>query len=519
MPDPRPVLVAERFSKSFGGTAALRGVDLAVDPGEIHGLVGRNGSGKSTLIKLLAGYHAPDSPDARLTLRDRPVPLPVDPAKTRELGLHFIHQDLGLVPTLSVMENMRVRHYGAGLLGWISWRRERAAVRAALREFGLDASPDTQVSSLSSVERALLAIARALTELRGDGRSGVLVLDEPTAYLSRDAVERLFQAIQSVARRGTAVIFVSHRLDEITRLTDRVSVLRDGTLIGTVDTARTAEADLIEMILGRSLDDLYPDHHAAEAETWMSVERLSGRVVTDVALDLRQGEILGLTGLVGMGHEEVPYLLVGASRPSLGVLRTGDRVLQVERLTPRAARGLGMALLPGDRQNGSGVGALTVGDNVSLPVLSTYFRRGVLRHRRRDASVTGLLETYGVRPARPEMRLDELSGGNQQKALLAKWLQCAPALLLLDEPTQGVDVGAKKDIFAHISAVAEAGTAVVISSSEYEDLARLCDRVAVFRKGRVAAVLRGADLTEERIVEQSYRTALAAKGASSEGAS
>jgi ribose transport system ATP-binding protein len=513
----RTALAAKRLSKSFGGTVALRDVDFAVREGEIHGVVGRNGSGKSTLIKILAGYHAPDPPHGELLVRGARVALPLNPASTRELGLHFIHQDLGLLPNLSVTENMRVGQYRTGPAGKISWRRERAAVRAALAAFGLDLNVDAPVSSLTSVERALLAIARALGELRGRGRGGVLVLDEPTAYLSGDAVDRLFSAIREVARAGTAVIFVSHRLDEIRILTDRVSVLRDGELIGTVDTFDIAEAELISMMLGRSLDDLYPDPHAGETDTWMAVERLSGTTAKDVSLDLRRGEILGLTGLIGMGHEEVPYLLVGAEPATSGTIRSDRRTLDVKRMTPRAARELGMALLPADRQHASGVGGLTVAENVSLPVLGTYFCGGRLRHRRRDAAVARLLAAYGVRPARPDAKLGELSGGNQQKALLAKWLQRAPELLLVHEPTLGVDVGAKKEVFAQIRAVASGGSCVVISSTEYEDLAHLCTRVVVFRQGRVVAVLSGQELSEERIVERCYRTSVRSGATTSDG--
>jgi ribose transport system ATP-binding protein len=498
-------LTTKGLSKSFGGAVALRGVDLVVEEGEVHGLVGRNGSGKSTLIKVLAGYHAPD-PGGELEVGGRTVPLPVNPAKTRDLGLHFIHQDLGLIPTLSITENMRVGRFQTRRGRRISWRRERAVVRAALARFGMDVNPEAPVSSLTSVERALLAIARALDGVRRQDGGEVLLLDEPTPYLSRDAVEYLFAAMRQIASAGTAVVFVSHRLDEIKAVTDRVSVLRDGELIGTVETAGTAESELIGMILGRSLDDLYPTQGGAEGDPWMAVEGLAGRTVRNLSLDVRRGEILGLTGLIGMGHEEVPYLLVGAGSARAGVLRVPQRTTEMSKITPRTARELGIALLPADRQGASGVASRTVAENVSLPVLGTYFHRGVLRHRSRDAAIAGLLATYGVRPALPDAKLGELSGGNQQKALLAKWLQCEPELLLLHEPTQGVDVGAKKEIFGHIRAMADHGSSVVISSSEYEDLAHLCSRIAVFRHGRVATVLSGQGLSEERIVEQCYRT-------------
>ncbi|MEA2386598.1 MAG: ribose transport system ATP-binding protein [Thermoleophilaceae bacterium] len=499
-----PALAIKGLSKAFGGAVALRDVDFAVDRGEVHGLLGSNGSGKSTLIKVLAGYHEPD-PGAELTIAGRPVSLPLDPAKTRQLGLHFIHQDLGLIPGLSVTENMRVGQFRTNRAGKISWRRERAAVSAALERVGLDVSPSARVSSLTPADRALLAIARVFDEMRGDTPDGVLFLDEPTAYLSADGVERLFAGLRQVASGGMAVVLVTHRLDEVKALTERVSVLRDGKLVATAATADHTEASLIQLILGRSLDDLYPSDDGTEGNTWMTVEHLSGRTTQELSLDFRRGEILGLTGLLGMGHEEVPYLLIGAQRATNGTLRMDETSTEISGMSPRRAKAIGVVLVPADRQGAGCVASLTTADNVSLPVLGEYFRRGALRRQPRDAAVAGLLSAYAVRPVQPGRKLGELSGGNQQKAVLAKWLQCEPSLLLLHEPTQGVDVGAKKEIFAHVKAVANSGASVVISSSEYEDLAHLCSRVAVFRHGRVVSVLSGGDLSKERIIEQCYR--------------
>jgi ribose transport system ATP-binding protein len=332
----------------------------------------------------------------------------------------------------------------------------------------------------------------------------VLFLDEPTAYLSADGVERLFGGLRQVASSGTAVVLVSHRLDEVKALTERVSVLRDGQLVATAATADHTEASLIEMILGRSLEDLYPGDDGAEGDTWMSVDGLSGRTTQELSLEVRRGEILGLTGLLGMGHEEVPYLLIGAQRARAGTLRMDENSTEISAMTPRRAKDLGVVLVPADRQGAGCVASLTTADNVSLPILGEYFRRGALRRQPRDVAVSRLLSAYAVRPVQPARKLGELSGGNQQKAVLAKWLQCDPSLLLLHEPTQGVDVGAKKDIFAHVKTVANSGASVVISSSEYEDLAHLCSRVAVLRHGRVVSVLSGRDLSKERIIEQCY---------------
>jgi ribose transport system ATP-binding protein len=499
-----PALEAIRLSKSFGGVTVLDAVSFALAPGEILGLVGCNGSGKSTLIKILSGYHEPD-PGGVLKIAGREVTFPLAPGQAHRLGLSFVHQDLGLVPRLTVLENMRVGRFQTAA-GWrIQWRREREAVRAALERFGLSIAPDTPVSDLPAVDRALVAIIRAVGDVEGQG-GGVLVLDEPTAYLPRDGVDRLFRAVRQVAAAGTSVIFVSHHLEEITALTTRIAVVRDGALVGIVPTAQASEAQLIELILGRKLEESYPHVPSSLTEVRLAVEHLSGHVARDVSFQVRRGEVLGLTGLVGMGHEEVPYLLFGAAHAVGGTMRIGDATLPAADMSPRQAVQSGIALLPADRQHASGVSSLTLKENVTLPVLDTFYHGGLLRQYREIAHAAGLIRTYDVRPPILTRRLETLSGGNQQKALLAKWLQRRPPVLLLHEPTQGVDVGARREIFAQIRQAAAGGSAVVLCSTEYEDLAHMCDRVLVFRYGRMVAEISGETLTEDRIVEQCYAT-------------
>ena len=283
--------------------------------------MGSNGSGKSTLIKILSGYHAPD-PGGSLKVRGQDVPLPVPPDRATRVGLSFVHQDLGLIPQLSVLENLRVGRFTSHP-GWrISWREERATVRAALERFDLDVSPETKVQRLSSIERVLLAVVRAFSDLE-HAPGGVLLLDEPTAYLPRDGVDRLFAAVRRAAAEGAGVVFVSHRLEEIGMLTNSVSVLRDGRLVGTAETATLTEPDLVEMIVGSKITTATFDPQS-EGEILLRTHAVSGRVAQDVTLELHRGEVLGLTGLMGMGHEEVPYLLFGAE-PGNGRARTRRR--------------------------------------------------------------------------------------------------------------------------------------------------------------------------------------------------
>ena len=490
------------LSKAFGATQALDDVNLEVTPGQIHGLVGRNGSGKSTLIKILSGYHAPDA--GTLELGGKALSLPLPASEAYRHGLAFVHQDLGLLPELSVMENVRIGRFSTGR-GWrIKWEEERRLVADALERFGVRVSPDTLVGALREVDRALVAIVRGLVDLRAH-QHGILVLDEPTAYLPRDSVEQLFATVRNVATAGTAVIFVSHRLDEVMSLAHRTTVLRDGRVVGTLDTAESSEEQLIELILGGELQDFYPEPSATGPKVAVHIADLSGAVAKSVSFDVHEGEILGLTGIAGAGYDEVPYLLFGATPARSGTVTIGSTQLSHAELTPRTTMAAGMALLPADRQRNSGVGELTLTQNVSLPVLGSFFSGGRLHQRAERSTVAGLLTDYTVRPAIPEAKMSELSGGNQQKALLAKWMQRNPPVLLLHEPTQGVDVGAKKDVFERLRDATVAGAAVVFSSAEYEDLAHLCDRVLVFREGRIAATLSGADLTEDRIVEQCYR--------------
>jgi ribose transport system ATP-binding protein len=500
------VVRAEGWSKTFSGRTVLKAVDLDLRPGEVHGLVGQNGSGKSTLIKILAGYHAPDA-GARLSILGEPVELPLHPGEAASLGLSFVHQDLGLFDTGTVLENLRLGLYETRP-GWrIPWARERQRARAALARFGLDVDPDTKVEQLRDVDRAVVAIVRALDRLEGLNGGGALILDEPTSFLPRDGIERLFAAVRDVAAAGFAVLFVTHRLDEIAALTDRVSVLRDGALVATLETAATSESELVETILGFTLDELYPMPHAAADAVALSVRDLAGHQVEDLSFDVHRGEILGLTGLQGMGYEEVPYLLFGATPAAGGTVTRGDGPTTASSLSPQSALQLGLALLPANRQRLGVIGPASVSENVTIPTLGRFFHGGLLDRNRESAAVAQMLIDFDVQPPEATRSIATLSGGNQQKALLGKWFATDPAVLMLHEPTQGVDVGARRQIFEQIRNAADRGTAFLMASTEYDDLAHLCDRVLVFRDGRVVAELHGAQLTQERLVEQCFRGA------------
>ena len=500
-----PIIEFRHLSKAFGGVQALDDVDLSVRAGEIHGLLGQNGSGKSTLIKILAGYHEPEH-ESELLVRGRAVRLPLRMGEFREHGIGFVHQELGLVESLTVLDNLRVGCYQPGRFGRISWGLERKLAREALGRLDLKLDLDTQVGNLRDIDRALLAIVRAVMDVEASGETGLLVLDEPTVYLPRNSVDRLFEVMRRVANRGNAVLFVSHQLREVLAITDRATVLRDGKLTGTVVTGEVDEARLVEMIVGRAVVGHHPEHTATGADdACLSVTNLSGGAVNDLSLALRKGEVVGLTGLVGMGFEDVPGLLYGSIPARAGQVLIRGRRYEVARLSPESNRSAGVALVPANRLRHAIVTALTVGDNVTLPILGKFFRGFRLRLGEIRSAAFEVLNEFGVRPSDPDRRMGTLSGGNQQKTVLAKWLQTKPEVLLLHEPTQGVDVGARQDIYRIILEVAEGGAGILVASSEYDDLENTCSRVLIFNDGRVARELTGDNLTADDILEACFK--------------
>jgi ribose transport system ATP-binding protein len=498
-----PTVSIRGWSKTFAGRTVLHDVDLDVFAGEIHGLVGQNGSGKSTLIKILSAFHSPD-PGATLAIRGHSVSMPLRVRDPADFGISFVHQDLGLFDRATVVENVGMGQYGTGPLWRISWRRERRKVLAALRTFDVRVQPQALVSSLEPVDKARVAIVRALERLAGV-QQGLLVLDEPTPHLPRDGVDRLFDTIRSISAAGVAVLFVTHRLDEIRELTHTVTVLRDGYRVTTSPTASLSDDEIRSRLLGFSLDRLYPGIASrVDSDSAISIRKLSGSRIRDFDLDVRRGEIVGLTGLLQQGWEEVPYVVFGAVRGNTGRVSASGPWRDLASLSPAQAMADGLALVPASRLEEGAVGTASVMENVTLPTLGREFIRGWLRHRQEMERTRQLLEAFDVRPREPNRMFSTLSGGNQQKVVLAKWFETEPKVLLLHEPTQGVDVGARSQIYKRLREAALSGLAVIIASAEFEDLAHVCDRVIVFRDGRPKAELTGPSLTYERILDESF---------------
>ena len=509
---PLPVLHVTNIAKSFGGAKALAGISFEVFPGEVHGLLGKNGSGKSTLVKILAGFHSPDQ-GGKLEFNGQTVDLPLKPGDFRRLGMSFVHQNLGLAPSLTVLENLRFADLTTKPAPFINWRSERKAAVEALGRFGLTIDPDERVVRLSPVERALLAIVRAFEEIRAEcaatGKPGVVLLDEPTPFLPREGVDKLFALMRSIASTGSSVIFISHDIEEVMAITDRITVLRDGLVAGELKTIDVTHDQVVELIVGRSLAKRTAPVHTDQIETlkpFVRIENLVGGSLRETSFTVGRGEILGLTGLIGSGYEEAPYLIFGARPCRNGTLHliTDAAPIPIARMSPDRALALDFALLPGDRQNASGVDSLPIVDNMLLPDVARFFRGGFLRRGAMTREAYALGTRYEVRPNDPTAKLSTLSGGNAQKVLIARWMNRNPRLLLLDEPTQGVDVGTRVQIYAALKEAAASGTSIVCASSDAEQLAEICDRVLVFAKGKICREITGTELTKDSVAEACY---------------
>jgi ribose transport system ATP-binding protein len=502
-----PLLRIKGLTKTFGGQVALDSVDMSIQPGEVHGLLGENGSGKSTLIKVLSGFHDPDA--GELTVNGSQVNLPLLPGQYRQLGFSFVHQDLGLVADLSATENLYMGKIAASHRKFFSWRA--ASVRAQKVFDDYDAAIDAGqvVERLRPVQRAMLAIIRAVEGLKdreesqsGQHRPNLLVLDEPTVFLPRHEVNTLFNLVRGITARGSSVLFVSHDLDEVTQITDSVTVLRDGRSMGTHTTKAVTKRDLVKLIVGHDLKRAETAANQADERrpVVLSVQGLTTGLARDLHFDLHAGEILGFAGLVGSGYEDAVYALFGSDRMASGTFTMGGATFDLAKHTTHAAVAHGLALVPADRKREGSVADLSVAENMNLTVLDRYFSGGRLRHGTLRENARNLLKEFDVRPAIPTMEYGKLSGGNQQKAMMAKWQQTHPRVLLLHEPTQGVDVGAREQIYALIRNQLST-TTVLCASSDYEELATLCHRVAIIVRGRLVGYLSGSDVTHSRIAD------------------
>ncbi|SMC71732.1 sugar ABC transporter ATP-binding protein [Papillibacter cinnamivorans] len=498
----------KNVSMTFGHNKALDSVDLAIMPGEIHGLLGQNGCGKSTLIKILSGFNHPDS-GSKLYINGNKIKLPLDPDMISKYGLSFVHQDLGLVSSLSVLENLRMEHlFQSGAK--INWKKERAEAKAILEKYGIDVNIDDNIETLNQVDKAMISIVRAVESIlsRNDGK-GLLVLDEPTVFLALDEVNMLFRLVREIAAGGIGVLFVSHDLDEVMTITDIVTVLRDGVNCGEAVTSETSKDGVIEMILGQKLTAFERDssnYRYAVHPDAIYFKNIKGEVLRGVDFSVNPGEIVGVTGLEGSGFGEIPYVICGENELQDGKMVISHKTVDLGKYDMKQAIEDNIALIPADRPNQGGIQTLRVEENVMMQVHKFYhplmLQSGKMREKAEELNVQ-----YSVTPNDVRLNFSQLSGGNQQKVILAKWLQEPPVLLILHEPTQGVDVGARQQIYKHIDQIVKRGAAVLCASSDYEQLVQICDRVIIFSRGRIVDTLSGPEITKERIVQLCYNSA------------
>jgi len=498
-------------SKNYGPTRALDDVSFSLRHGRIHALLGGNGSGKSTLIKILAGVvRAEPGGQVARTISGRRVEAGlsgVTPGVSRDLGFRFVHQDVPIFPGLSITENLALgSKFERGAGGRIRWRRQHARARRVLKQFGLDVSPREPVYRLPPAARTLLAIVRALQD-QADPSESVLVLDEPTATLPRGDVAWLLSSLRRLAEQGQTILWVSHRLDEVCQAADDITVLRDGKHVATMPLGTRTTADLAELIVGRPVPRVGSSGVEEQAPVVLEVRGLAAGAADGVDLDVRQGEIVGLVGITGSGRSSVLRGIYGALPRRAGTVLIEGTELRTGHVP--TARSRGVRFLPEERRL-IGFAGMSVAMNASSPDVGRYWR-GYLDRRAERRAGQDLIRQFGVRAPSADAPLNSLSGGNQQKVLVGAAIRSEPAVLLIDEPTQGVDVGARADIHAHIKqAVSRRGCAVVVSS-DLEEVVDLCDRVLILAGGRMVTQLVGEEITELAIasqMEQGSRSAL-----------
>ena len=486
-----PLLSLRRIAKSFGGVRALRGVDFDLAAGEVHALLGENGAGKSTLIKVATGAHQPDA--GEITVGDRTFG-GLNPTLAQELGIACIYQQPALFPDLTVEENIGLRLERGGAWRRIDWTERRRRAAELLARVGATIAPGTEVGQLSMPEQQLVEIACAI----GAG-ARIVIMDEPTASLTQREQARLFAVVRELRTAGVGVVYISHRLEEIFALADRVTVLRDGASVGTrlcrgsgeASPAALTEAELIRLMVGREVAQLYPPAEAPPGDIMLSLKAVgcAASGVHNVNLEVRAGEIVGLAGLVGAGRTELARILFGLTPADAGEIRLGDRPVAIR--SPQQAIELGLAYVPEDRRRHGVILEMPIAHNMTMAVHDRLFPRRWLSSGKEETLALEYIRDLAVKCSGPDAPGGSLSGGNQQKVALARWLATQPRVLILDEPTQGVDVGAKSEIHRIIRRLAKAGLAVLMISSDLPEVIGMSDRIGVMRGGTLSAILPG----------------------------
>jgi rhamnose transport system ATP-binding protein len=483
-------------TKSFAGVTALVKGEIDLHAGQVTALIGENGAGKSTLVKILTGVYTADSGEIRMMGKEVAIG---SVERARSLGITAIHQEAVVFDDLSVAENIfiadrprrRLGPFGPVMIDWASMRRRASAI---LNDLDTDIDPDTPMRNLGVAQKHMVQIARALSE---DAR--IVIMDEPTAALSQREIDELFVIVRRLKSEGRAILFISHKLEEVFAISDRYAVFRDGAAVGAGDLAQTDRNQLIGLMIGRSVDQIFPKVAVPIGDEVLRVEGFSHPTeFADVSFSLRRSEILGFYGLVGAGRSELMRAIFGLTRPSSGRLWLDGREITIH--NPDQAIALGIAYLPEDRQHEGAILGMPIFQNITLPHLSPFARFGFLDRSAERAEANRFAERVQIRMASVDQNVEELSGGNQQKTVVAKWLATKPQILILDEPTKGIDVGSKSVIHRFMGELVKEGLSVIMVSSELPEVLGLSDRIAVMRRGRLRAVIDRSDATPEAIV-------------------
>jgi ABC-type sugar transport system ATPase subunit len=486
-----PLLEMREIGKSFPGVRALDGVNLTLHHGEVLALLGENGAGKSTLIKMLGGAHAPDS--GSITIEGERVEIP-GPSAANAVGIGVIFQEFNLIPGLTAWENIFLgREHG---FGFVQKSTERRRAQELFAQIGVEIPVDMRCADLSVAQQQIVEIAKALSQ---DVR--LIVMDEPSAALTPKEVDRLFDIIRDLKAKGIGVIYISHRVGEIFQIADRITVLRDGQPVGDSLVSEISRQRLIEMMVGREIENEFPKHQQEIGDVRLEIIRLSrGDAVRDITLQVRRGEILGITGLVGAGRTEMARLIFGADRADSGSLKLDGRLLSITQ--PRDAVRAGICLLTEDRKSQGLVLGLSVRENFGLPNLAELSSFGFVDQRRERNLFANYIDRLQIKTPNQEQLAKNLSGGNQQKVVLAKWLQRNAEVIIFDEPTRGIDVGAKYEIYMLINDLAQRGKAIIMISSELPEVLGMSDRIIVMHEGRITGEINdAASATQEQIME------------------
>lgn len=490
MNTPSPVIRMRQITKAFGGVRALKGVQLDLYAGEVHALLGENGAGKSTFIKIMTGVHQPDS--GTIELNGEMVHF-ANPREAQQHGIAAIYQEPSLFPDLSIAENILVGRQPLRR-GRVSWAAMNQQASELLGRLGVQLDPRTKARHLSVAQQQMVEIARALSV-----QARVLIMDEPTSSLTSNEVEDLFRITRQLRQTGTAIIFISHRLEELFALADRVTTLRDGEYVSTRAMTNVTTAELIQMMVGRQLDELFPKQLVARGAVRLEVKNLTvANAFQDISFTLHAGEIVGMAGLVGAGRTDVACALFGIKPAIRGQIRLDGQPVTIT--NPQQAMALGISYVPEDRQHHGLVLPMTIGDNVTLPVLKGLTSKGWLRPQREKVIAQEATHKLEVKATSIRQKAQELSGGNQQKVVLAKWLNTNPRVLILDEPTRGIDVGTKAAVHRLMSHLAAQGMAILMISSELPEVLGMSDRILVMREGHITGEFSRAEATAEKLM-------------------